>query len=88
MISASSTPTRLPFRAMATASIEVTVDLPTPPLPDTTAMTFFTVDLGFNCASRLSCLRSSQSELQLEQFPLQELIFQFSLLRLLFAFSA
>ena len=79
VMSASSTPTRLPFRAMATASIEVTVDLPTPPLPDTTAMTFFTLAFGFSCASRLSALRSPQSELQLEQFPLQELMNQLSL---------
>ena len=73
-MSASRMPTRFPSRAMATASMEVTVDLPTPPLPDTTAMTFLTLDLGFSWASRLSALRSPQSELQLEQFPLQELI--------------
>jgi hypothetical protein len=60
---------------METASMEVTVDLPTPPLPETTAMTFFTDALGFSSASRLSALRSPQVELeQLEQFPLQELI--------------
>jgi hypothetical protein len=59
---------------MATASMEVTVDLPTPPLPDTTAMTFFTLDLGLGAASRLSALRSAQSEPQLLQLPLQELI--------------
>jgi hypothetical protein len=73
-MSASSTPTRLPFLAIATASIEVTVDLPTPPLPDTTAITFLTVALGFKAASRLSALRSAQSLPQLEQLPLQELI--------------
>jgi hypothetical protein len=54
--------------------MEVTVDLPTPPLPDTTAMTFLTEDLGFNFASRLSALRSAQSLPQVEQLPLQELI--------------
>jgi hypothetical protein len=74
VISASRTPTRFPFLAIATASIEVTVDLPTPPLPETTAITFLTVDLGFNAARRLSALRSAQSLPQLEQFPLHELI--------------
>jgi hypothetical protein len=60
---------------MATANIEVTVDLPTPPLPDTTAITFLTLDFSFSFASKLSFLRSPQSELlQEEQFPLQELI--------------
>jgi hypothetical protein len=74
-MSASKTPTRLPVRAIATASIEVTVDLPTPPLPETTAITFLTLALGFKVASKLSCLRSPQSELlQEEQLPLQELI--------------
>ena len=74
VMSASRTPTRFPFRAMATASMDVTVDLPTPPLPETTAMTFFTLALGFSSASRLSGLRSAQSEPHSEQFPLQELI--------------
>jgi hypothetical protein len=55
--------------------MEVTVDLPTPPLPDTTAITFLTLDFAFGCASRLSFFRSPQSELlQDEQFPLHELI--------------
>jgi hypothetical protein len=56
---------------MATASIEVTVDLPTPPLPETTAMTFLTLALGFRAASRLSALRSAQSLPQELQLPLQ-----------------
>jgi hypothetical protein len=60
---------------MVTASMEVTVDLPTPPLPETTAITFLTVDLGFKLSSRLSALRSPQEVLpQLLQLPLQELI--------------
>jgi hypothetical protein len=60
---------------MATASMEVTVDLPTPPLPDTTAMTFLTLEWGFSSASRLSAVRSLQEVLpQLEQLPEQELI--------------
>jgi hypothetical protein len=55
--------------------MEVTVDLPTPPLPDTTAITFLTLALSLSLARRLSFLRSPQSELlQLAQFPLQELI--------------
>ncbi len=37
--SASITPTVLPSRARATARLAVTVDLPTPPLPEDTAMT-------------------------------------------------
>ena len=74
-MSASRTPTRLPFRDMATASMEVTVDLPTPPLPDTTAITFFTLAFSFSFARRLSAFRSPQSELEQEaQFPLQELM--------------
>ena len=74
-MSASRMPTRFPSLAMATASMALTVDLPTPPLPETTAMTFFTLDLGLGCASRLSALRSPQVELlQLEQLPLQELM--------------
>ena len=60
---------------METASMEVTVDLPTPPLPETTAITFLTVALGFRLASKLSFFRSPQEELeQLAQLPLQELI--------------
>jgi hypothetical protein len=78
VMSASRTPTRFPFWDMATASMEVTVDLPTPPLPDTTAITFFTLALGFRLASKLSALRSAQSEPQLEQLPLQELIFYYA----------
>ena len=37
-------------------------------------MPFFTLAFGFSSASRLSALRSPQSEPQEEQFPLQELI--------------
>jgi hypothetical protein len=60
--------------------MEVTVDLPTPPLPETTAITFFTLEWGLAFASRLSALRSEQSEPQVEQLPLQELIVAFNLL--------
>ena len=61
--------------SIAAAKVAVTVDLPTPPLPDTTAITFFTLALGFNSASKLSCLRSAQSLPQEEQFPLQAISF-------------
>ena len=40
--SASSTPTRAPILAIAVARLAVVVDLPTPPLPDATAIIFFT----------------------------------------------
>ena len=40
--SASNTPTRAPIFASAVAKLAVVVDLPTPPLPDATAMMFFT----------------------------------------------
>ena len=52
VMSASSTPTDLPRRFIAAASEAVTVLLPTPPLPLTTAMTFFTLDLGLAGALR------------------------------------
>src|SRR6478735_8773006 len=39
--SASSRPTLAPWRASASARFTATVDLPTPPLPAATAMTFF-----------------------------------------------
>ena len=73
-MSASNIPTRFPSRAMATASMDETVDFPTPPLPETTAITFLTLDFGFRLASKLSALRSEQSEPQEEQFPLHELM--------------
>ena len=40
VMSASSTPTFFPSLAMAAARVQVTADLPTPPLPLTTAITF------------------------------------------------
>ena len=78
VISASRMPTRWPFRAMATANWAVTVLFPTPPFPETTAITFFTWDLGFSCAKRLSALRSPQSEPQEAQLPLQDSLINFS----------
>ena len=70
VMSASRMAVRLPARCIAVASIAVTVLLPTPPLPETTAMTFFTLDLSFSLASRLSFVRSEQLSPQEEQFPL------------------
>jgi hypothetical protein len=45
-MSPSSTPTRPPQRASASARFTATVVLPTPPLPAPTAMTFFTPGSG------------------------------------------
>ena len=45
-ISASSKPTFSPARASDTARLEVTVDLPTPPLPEPTAMMCLTPGIG------------------------------------------
>ena len=42
VMSASRRPTRAPSRARLTARFTATVDLPTPPLPDATAIVFFT----------------------------------------------
>ena len=44
VISASKIATLYPSLCVATASMDVTEDLPTPPLPDTTPITFFTLD--------------------------------------------
>lgn len=70
VISASKMAVRLPARCIAVASMAVTVLLPTPPLPETTAITFLTLDLSFSLASKLSCVRSPQLSPQAEQFPL------------------
>ena len=48
VMSASSRPTAAPSRASATARFTATVLLPTPPLPDATASTFFTP--GSSCS--------------------------------------
>ena len=67
----------LPLRFMLTASMEVTKDLPTPPLPLTTPITFFTELAGFSASrnSLLSALRLSQFALQEPQSWLHSLIF-------------
>ena len=49
-MSASRSPTRAPCAAQASARLAATVDLPTPPLPDATAMTFLTSVQGFEGA--------------------------------------
>ena len=57
-----------PLRLVSTASRLVTRLLPTPPLPLTTAITFFTLLNAFCASSRLSgLLRDAQSAPQLEQ---------------------
>jgi hypothetical protein len=45
-MSASSSPTRAPVRASATARFALIVDFPTPPFPDATATTFRTPGIG------------------------------------------
>ncbi len=47
-MSASSTPTRAPWAAQASARFAATVDLPTPPLPEATATIFLTPGNGFS----------------------------------------
>ncbi len=72
VMSASRIAALLPALDRAEASSAVTVDLPTPPLPDTTAIAFFTCEPGLAWASRLSCVRSPQSALvHDEQLPEQ-----------------
>jgi hypothetical protein len=45
-MSASSSPTRAPVRASATAKFALIVDFPTPPFPDATATTLRTPGIG------------------------------------------
>ncbi len=54
VMSASSIPTEHSRRRRVVASIEVTRDLPTPPLPLTTPITFFTLLNAFWGSIRLS----------------------------------
>ena len=54
-ISASSSPTRYPFCARATARLVQTVLFPTPPLPEATAMMFFTPGSRSGSAGRGGC---------------------------------
>ena len=74
-MSASSTAALPVFRCSAQASSEVTRLLPTPPLPETTAITFFTSEKAFIGACRLwGPCREGQSTPQAEQLLLQSAI--------------
>ena len=55
VMSASSSPTEAPAWARATARLTLTVLLPTPPLPEATAMTFLTP--GRSCSAWRGCAR-------------------------------
>lgn len=59
VMSASSSPTFAPSAASATARFVEMVDLPTPPLFEATAMTFFTPATGFGPPSRAAPPRTS-----------------------------
>src|SRR5699024_8725612 len=63
-ISASNRPTRAPSAASANAKLTVVVDLPTPPLPEDTSTTFFTLGKGRVCPC-VVCERTSQPMLKL-----------------------
>ena len=78
VISASRMAVFLPLRFMLTAIMEVTRDFPTPPLPLTTPITFFTELAGFSASrnSLLSTVRLSQLALQEPQSWLHSLIFR------------
>ena len=68
VMSASSTATSLPRRRRLVASREVTRLLPTPPLPLTTPMTFFTWLKSLVFSKKLwGCCREGQFSPQLEQ---------------------
>ena len=67
VMSASRMAVRWPRRCMVTASWLVTMDLPTPPLPEMTPITFFTRLPSASLASMLPGVRSSQFSLQLPQ---------------------
>ena len=74
--SASRIATRYPSRASRDASTLVTKDLPTPPLPLHTPMTFFTLDFSCSGAMRDSCSDEPQEPPSVadgqEPFELQE----------------
>ena len=68
VMSASRTPTRRSRWAMAAAREQVTVDLPTPPLPLTTAMTFLMWESSLAGARKsVGAVRSPQLAPQEEQ---------------------
>jgi hypothetical protein len=60
--------------------MEVTMDLPTPPLPETTPMTFFILESSWGASRKLFLSRDEQFELQLEQSCVHSLIAKIHLL--------
>ena len=85
MISASRMAQLWPRRCISEAIRLVTRDLPTPPLPLTTAMTFFTLDSGFSALRKLSAFLSAQFSPQVEQSWVHSLILRFLCLSFHFA---
>ena len=74
VMSASSTAQLKPRRCISEAIRQVTRDLPTPPLPLTTAITFLTLAPGRRGLRKLSAVRSEQFWLQVEQSCVHSLI--------------
>ena len=74
VMSASSTAQLWPRRCISEASRLVTRDLPTPPLPLTTAITFLTDAPSRRGLRKLSAVRSEQFWLQVEQSCVHSLI--------------
>jgi hypothetical protein len=71
VISASSTAQALPLACIALASIDVTSDLPTPPLPLTMPITFLTLLKGPQGILKSSFFdEQPPADAQLEQLPL------------------
>ena len=73
VMSASRMAVENPLRCIITASEEVTIDLPTPPLPLTIPMTFLTSLRWFAGSSRLCGLEQEPLLEQEEQLPEQPL---------------
>ena len=72
VMSASSIAVFRPRRFMVTASRDVTMDLPTPPLPDTTPITFLMLDSACGASWKSSgCCREAQLLLQVLQSCVQ-----------------
>jgi len=77
VMSASMTPTLKPRRCMVTASWLVTMDLPTPPLPETTPNTLPMRLSGWGALRRdCGAVRSAQLSPQVEQLWVHSLIDQ------------
>ena len=75
VMSASRTAQLWPRRCISDAIRDVTRDLPTPPLPLTTAMTFLTLAPSRRFFLKLSAWRSEQFWEQVEQSCVHSLIF-------------